>query len=87
MISERKTEKALNKKVSWFFGPSLGGVVPPTPLLAMPAYIQYWTSFHTVLPRIKRHAGIEPAGPRSSYTRGQRNEDKENFETLNNDKE
>ena len=26
MISEKKLKKALNKKVSWFFGPSLGGV-------------------------------------------------------------
>ena len=41
MISEKKLKKALNKKVSWFFGPSLGGggrgVLPPYPLLAMPA--------------------------------------------------
>ena len=40
MIIEKKLKKALNKKVSWFFGPSLGGVggsTPhPTPLLAMP---------------------------------------------------
>ena len=31
MISEKKLKKALNKKVSWFFGPSLGGVGGTTP--------------------------------------------------------
>ena len=31
MISEKKLKKALNKKVSWFFGPSLGGVGGSTP--------------------------------------------------------
>ena len=38
MISEKKLKKALNKKVSWFFGPFLGGRggSTPTPLLAMP---------------------------------------------------
>ena len=39
MISEKNLKKALNKKVSWFFWPSLGGVggSTPHPLLAIPA--------------------------------------------------
>ena len=39
MISEKNWKKALNEKVSWFFGPSLGvgEGSTPHPLLAMPA--------------------------------------------------